>query len=262
MLCPACTAARESVAALMTAPWEYLLSQYEFMIVFASFQRNIIFYSNMDHGQLKTLYSQIVSFSPARILMVDALISVYTKGRLGNHLHCYSFDVPCELARTITLAIGNQVPEQFIHECISSCHWKGYGDMVLAAFASAESIRSGPLKYLAVIKESLRERGSLHTIISLAVTAWMVKLSDSKCTCGTWCQAVELISCFVPDTETTLTIQDEARIRAYICTLLDLSPPPNTSSRGGEHKNLDYRYMFRDLLVSIFDSADDVTTHH
>jgi hypothetical protein len=246
----------------MTAPWEYLLAQYEFMIVFTSFQRNIIFYSSMDHGQLKNLYSQMVSFSPARILMIDTLISVYTKGRLGKHLQCASFDVPCELSRTITLAIGNQVPEQFIHECISSCHWKGYGDMALAAFASAESIRSGPLKYLAVIKESLRERGSLHTIISLAVTGWMVKLSDSECTCGTWGQAVELISCFVPDTETSLTIQDEARIRAYICTLLDLSPPPNTSFRGGEHKNLDYGYMFRDLLVSVFDSADDVTTHH
>jgi hypothetical protein len=216
----------------------------------------------MDHGQLKNLYSQMVSFSPARILMIDTLISVYTKGGLGKHLQCASFDVPCELSRTITLAIVNHVPEQFIHECISSCHWKGYGDMALAAFASAESIRSGPLKYLAVIKESLRERGSLHTIISLAITGWMVKLSDSECTCGTWGQAVELISCFVPDTETSLTIQDEARIRAYICTLLDLSPPPNTSFRGGEHKNLDYGYMFRDLLVSVFDSADDVTTHH
>lgn len=260
MFCPSCKAAREAVAALLTAPWEYLISHYEFMIVFASFQRNIVFYSNMDHGQLRTLYSQIVSFSPARILTVDNLISVYTKGRLGTQVQQGdSFDVPCELSRAITLAIGNQVPEHFIHDCISRCNWKGYGNMVLAAFASADTIRSGPLKYLAVIKESLRERRSLHTIISLAVTGWMVNLSDSKCTCGTWGQALELISCFVPDAETTLTIQDEARIRAYICTLLDLSPPPNTLCRSGEDRKVDYGYIFRDLLVSVF---DNVTTHH
>lgn len=262
MFCPACQAAREDVKTMMGTPWDYLLSHYEFMIVFASFQRNILFYSNMAHGKLKTLYSQIVSFSPARILMIDTLISVYNKRGLGKNVQCDSPGVPCELSRAITLAIGNHVPEQFVHKCISSCNWKGYEDMVLAAFASADTIRSGALKYMAIIKESIRDRRSLHTIISLAVTGWMVKLSDSKCTCGTWAQALDLISCFVPDTETTLMIQDEARISAYIYTLLDLSPPPNGPSRGEKHRPLDYGYMFSDLLVSGLESAENVTTHH
>ena len=241
---------------MMSAPWESLLSQYEFMIVFASFQRNVLFYSSMDQGQLKTLYSQLVSFSPARILTIDALISGYNKGRLSKTDP--SLVVPCELTRVITLVIGNRVPELFVHECISSCDWKGYDNMVLAAFASAESVRSGALKYIALIRESVRDRRSLHNIISLAVTGWTVKLSDSKCTCGTWAQAVDLLSSFVPDTETTLNVQRVDRISAYICTLLDLAPQSQGPSRLGEkqcYRSLDYGHMFSDLLVSDLDSA-------
>jgi len=242
----------------MATPWEYLISTYEFMIVLTSFRRNVLFYSNMDHGQLRHLYSQLVSFSPARILTIDSLISVYNKrAPCSKDARCNSLHVPCQLSRAVTLAIGNQVPEHFVNGCISSCNWKGYDNMVLASFASAETIRSGALKYMAVIKESARDRGSLHTIISLAVTGWMVKLSDSECTCGVWTQAVDLISCFVSDTETTLTIQHEARISAYICTLLDTSARPNgPPPRGGNRKPLDYGYLFSDLLVSGIDLTE------
>lgn len=235
----------------MKTPWEYLQSHYGFMIAFTSFQRNILFYSNMDEGQLRNLYSQLVSFSPARILVIDTLISVYNKRGIGRTTACDSLDIPCDLSRVITLAIDNHVPERFVHECISRCSWKGYSNMVLAAFASVETIRSGALKYMAVIKESRRNISSLHTIIALAVTGWMVKLSDSTCTCGTWSQALDLISCFVPDTETTLTIQDEVRISAYICTLLDLNPSAKGLCLGNKHRALDYGYMFRDLLVPL-----------
>ncbi|KAF0023420.1 hypothetical protein F2P81_024050 [Scophthalmus maximus] len=79
--CPACCAAREHLIDLMRTPRELLLSRYEFMIVFALFRRNMNFYSAMERGQLKTAYSQIVSFSPARILVADALISSYNKRR-------------------------------------------------------------------------------------------------------------------------------------------------------------------------------------
>lgn len=252
----------------MRCPWEYLIAQYEFMIVFTSFRRNIIFYSCMDDGQLRLLYSQIVSFSPARILTIDSLVSIYNKRQLGENACDYLLNVPCDLSRAITLAIGNSVPEHFVHECISECNWKGYEAMVLATFASADTIRSGALKYLTVIKGSKRNRQYLQIIISLAVTGWMVKLSEDsqKCTCGTWDQAVELISCFVPDTETTLTIQDEARVGTYICNLLDLNrPPPDGPCRGGDDDEeedtvaipLDYGYLFSDLLVSGLDSVEE-----
>lgn len=233
------------------------------MIVFASFHRNVLFYSNMQQGQLKHLYSQLVSFSPARILVLDTLMSLYSKrNTVSGHTQADSLDLLCELSRVITLAVGNQVPEQFIHKCIAMCKWKSYEEMTLCAFAAAETIRSGALKYMAVVKESVRDCGAVHTIISLAVTGWLAKLSDFECTCGTWAQAIDLISCFVPDTETTLTIQDVSRISAYICTLLDLEViPPGSESCVNPH-NLDFGYMFRDLLVSGLHTDHNVTTHH
>ncbi|KAJ7992813.1 hypothetical protein DPEC_G00265610 [Dallia pectoralis] len=232
LFCPNCETARDRVKWLLSAPWEYVLAQYEFMIVFASFQRNVVFYANADRGRLRNLYSRLVSFSAARILPIDTLGSVYNNRGLGKNEQCDSLDVLRELSKVITLAIGNCVPVQFVHKCISSCTWKGYDDMVIAAFASAESVRCGALKYMAIVKENTRDRRSLHIIVSAAVTGWMLKLSNSKCTCCTWPQVVDMISCFVPDTETTLTIQDKARVSAYICTLLDLRIPQSDLSRG------------------------------
>lgn len=247
----------------MRTPWEYLLSQYEFMIVFASFRRNILFYSNMGRCQLRNLYSQLVSYSPARILVTDNLISTYEKREvLSKGTESY-FSVPRDLSEVITLAIGNCVPLKFVHECISSCNWKGYGEMALAAFASAESIRAGALKYMALVKESVCNRDSLHVIISLAITGWMLKLSDldSRCSCGVWTQALELISCFVPDAETTLAIQDEVRVSAYIRTLLDLSAP-HSEPPHVNRRPLDYGYLFSDLLVTGLGGEENLTTHH
>lgn len=211
----------------------------------------------MDRCQLRNLYSQLVSYSPARILVTDNLISAYEKRELlgkGTGRESSSFSVPRDLSQVITLAIGNCVPQKFVRECISSCNWKGYGEMALAAFASAESVRAGALKYMAVVKESVWNRDSLRVIISLAITGWMSKLSDldSRCSCGVWPQALELISCFVPDAETTLAIQDEARVSAYIRTLLDLSAPQTEASepRRENLRPLDYGYLFSDLLVT------------
>lgn len=232
------------------------------MIVVASFQRNIVFYSNMDLGQLKHSYSQIVSFSLARMLMIDALMSVYNRRAL--HKGSDNLDIPWDLSRAITLALGNSVPEQYIHRCISGCRWKGYSHMALAAFASAETLCGSTLKYMAAVKESVLNREFIRTVLSLAITGWMVKLLDSKCTCGTWIQAVELLSCFVPDTETTLTIQDEAHLSAYILTLLDLRIPKSVeSSRDAQRPQVNYEYIFSELLVAGLDlSPEDSTTHH
>lgn len=235
---------------LFTIPWENLLARYEFMIVFSTFRRNVAFYSSMDRGQLRNLYSQLVSFSPARILTIDTLVSTYEKGapiecqQGGSPLH-----VPHELSRVVTLIIGNSVPELFVRECIASCQWKGYEYMVLSAFAAAETVRGGALKYMAIVKESRRRRGPLRAIISLAITGWMVNLSDSECMCGTWAQALNLVSYFVPDAETTLTVQDEARTSAYICTLLDISPPPNEETGLDADEPVDYGNVFSELLV-------------
>lgn len=254
MFCPTCQAARENIKSLMGAQWNCLISQYEFMVVFASFRRNILFYSCMEHGQLRNLYSELVSYSPAKILIIDTLISKYRKtGMVNGALN--PLDVPGELFKLITLLIGNQVPEQFLRECVLSATWKGHTNMILAMFASAEAVRSGPLKFIAIVKEMKRDRAFHQTIISLAVTAWTVELSDHKCTCGTWMQALDLLSCFVPDTETTLAIQEVARISAYICTLLDISPALVNSSHSEDKDNkvLNYAYVFKDLLVSGID---------
>lgn len=220
-----------------------------------------MFYSNMHQGQLKHVYSQLVSFSPARILVVDTLIALYNKRNAASgQSQSVILDVPCELSRAITLSIGNQVPEQFIHRCIAMCTWKGYDEMIIGAFAAAETIRGGALKYMAIVKEGVRDRGAVHTIISLAVTGWLTCLSVFECTCGTWAQALGLIACFVPDTETTLTIQDVSRISAYICTLLDIPVLPNRPEPCVGPSDIDFGYIFRDLLVSGLQT--DVTTHH
>lgn len=258
MFCYACQLGRSQTQRFMDAPWDQLLSQYEFMIAFASFQRNITFYSSMDHGQLKRLYSQLVSFSPARILVIDHLISTYTERGSA----CERNEVSHELCRVITLALGNAVPQRFIHKCISQCSWSGPENMILASFASVENIRGGPLKYMAIIKaHSKCNTNHIQAIISLAITGWMMKLWTITCTCGTWAQALEMVSCSVPDTETSLSLQDEARVCAYICTLLSLTPRSREETARGENREpLDYVYIFSELFVAGLN--DPAKTHH
>lgn len=253
MFCYACQIFRDQVEHLLDAPWEYLVSHYEFMIVFASFQRNITFYSNVDRGQLKLLYSQLVSFSPARILIVDRLITLYTK-----QVDSDAVEVPRDLSRIVTLALGNVIPDRFIHNCISRCTWNSYDTMILATSASVENIRGGPLKYLAIIKSygNVHRIDHIRIVIALAITGWMSRFSDLNCTCGTWIQALDMVSCSVPDTETTLTVQDDARLCSYICTLLDIKPRPTwnaTPLRSEQQDVIDYGHVFSDLLVSGLD---------
>lgn len=257
MLCSTCQAAREDIKTLMSTQWECLISHYEFMIVLASFRRNIIFYANIEYGQLRKLYSQLVSFSAAKILVIDSIISKYRKEiatLTGVQNPPYLSN---DLIELLVLSIGNHVPEYYIRDCISSCDWKGYANVILALFASAEMIRSGPLKFITIIKEIKRDRSFHRSIISLAVTAWIIELSGSKCVCGTWTQATDLLSCFVPDTETTLAIQAVARISSYICTLLDL---PHELVNGSDevdtdNQRLNYGYTFNDLLVPGLDTT-------
>ncbi|KAF0022100.1 hypothetical protein F2P81_025645 [Scophthalmus maximus] len=180
--CPACCAARGHLIDLMRTPWELLLSRYEFMIVFASFWRNMNFYSAMERGQLKTAYSQIVSFSPARVLVADALISSYNK-------QCRKGEGGDRNRGRVGLGRGS-----------------------LSPFRSRSPLRV------------------LHTIVALLMTGWQRSLSErsseKSCTCGVWAQAVELISCFVPDAETALSVQDESRMSAYIRTLMHIAEEP------------------------------------
>lgn len=177
------------------------LAQYEFMIVFSSFLCNATFYSSMDLGQLINPYSQLASFSPARTLTIDTLVSTYENLTVlvESQLHGSQLHVPSELSGVVTLFMGNSVLELFVRECIAGCRWKGYESMGLGTFPTAETMSSRALKYMAIVKESKQRRGPIRAIVSLAITGWMVKLSDSECTCGTWAQAFDLVLYFVPD---------------------------------------------------------------
>lgn len=259
-LCPGCRTAREHLLDLMRMPWERLLSRYEFMIALASFRRNMDFYSAMDRGQLKTSYSQIVSFSPARMLVADVLISSYNKRRCEGDRQTRRPSaprsplraVPCELSEAAALALGNCVPRRFVHECISGQIWGSYEEMVLSTLASVETVRAGALKYLALVRASVRNVSSLHTVVALAMTGWQRNPSDG-CACGVWAQALELISCFVPDAETALSVQDETRVSAYIRTIMDISEEPASHrprDAATSEPAPDYGHVFRDLLVS------------
>ena len=227
-------------------PWEKLIDQYEFMIVFATFRRSIIFYSNMDTGQLRNMYAQIISFCPATVTIVNTLIARYTSDEAcpddASHL-----TVPCELSKNVAKAIGNCVPECLVYRCISERRWSSYENMILATFASMATIRSGPLKYIAAIRASTAFVTSLHVIVALAVTGWMKHLAGSQCFCNTWKHAVQLVSCAVTDTETGLALQSEERISSYICTLLDL---PLKEPAKYDNSVVDYHLLFKELLVT------------
>lgn len=250
MFCDACKVCKDNISKLLSAPWDYVLSHYKFMILYTAYHRNVTFYSNMDLGQLKTMYSQLVSYSPARILLIDKLVSTYK----AQHRHAAELvkpSVPCTLSSVVTLALGNGVPKRFVHACISKCDFQSYDHMTLAAFAAVEGIRGGVLRYMAVL-QSQGESGQrdLHTIVAAAITGWMAGLSRLECTCGTWAQVMDMVSCSTADTETSLMLQSEYRVTDYICTLLNLSvavEPPGARDR---KDTVDYDYVFDELLVS------------
>lgn len=266
MFCDTCEMCRRDIRQLLAAPWDYVISHYEFMIVFTAYRRNMTFYSNMDLGQLKTMYAQLVSYSPARILVIDKLASTYK----AQHRHAAELvrpTVPCTLSDVITLALGNRVPKRFVHVCIAQCNFLSYDNMTLASFASVEGIRGGALRYMAVLQSQGEQgRRDLHVIISTAITGWMMRLAGLECTCGTWAQVMDMVSCSTADTETSLTLQSEARVTAYICTLLDLHADdlPQGDTQGDSRRRqqqrakVDYDYVFDELLVSGL-SADDRT---
>lgn len=240
---------------MLAAPWDYLLSHYNFMILYTAYHRNITFYSNMDLGQLRTMYAQLVSYSPARVLLIDSLVSAY------KAQHCTADElagpgVPYTLSSAVTLALGNGVPSRFIHACIAKCDFKTYDRMTLAAFAAVEGIRGGALKYMAVLEgQSGSGRCDLHTVVATAVAAWMAKLAGLQCSCGTWAQVLDAVSCNTADTETSLRLQSESKVSDYICTLLELPVivEPQGSRAAGD--GVDYEYMFDSLLVSDLFSA-------
>lgn len=250
MFCDTCTVCKDNIRKLLSAPWDYVLSHYKFMILYTAYHRNITFYSNMDLGQLKTMYSQLVSYSPARVLLIDKLVSTYK----AQHCHAAELvkpSVPCTLSSVVTLALGNGVPKRFIHSCIVKCDFQSYDHMTLASFASVEGIRGGALRYMAVLQgQHESARRDLHTVVATAITGWMARLSRLECTCGTWAQIMDMVSCSTADTETSLTLQSESRVADYICTLLNLSVPPAPPDTRNNKDKVDYDYVFDELLVS------------
>lgn len=250
MFCDTCKLCKDNISKLLSAPWDYVSSHYKFMILFAAYHRNITFYSNMDLGQLKTMYSQLVSYSPARILLIDKLVSTY-KAQHSNAAELVRPSVPCTLSSVITLALGNGVPKRFIHACISKCDFQSYDHMTLASFAAVEGIRGGALRYMAVLQgQDESVRSDLHIIVATAITGWMMRLSRLECACGTWPQIMDMVSCSTADTETSLTLQSESRVTDYISTLLNLSLPAKPTDTRSCTDKVDYDYVFDELLVS------------
>lgn len=250
MFCDTCAVCKDNISKLLAAPWDYLLSHYNFMILYTAYHRNITFYSNMDLGQLRNMYAQLVSYSPARVLLINSLVSTY-KAQHCNAGELAKPSVPCTLSSVITLALGNGVPKRFIHSCISKCDFQTYDHMTLASFASVEGIRGGALKYMAVLEgQDESGRRDLHTVVATAITGWMAKLSGLQCTCGTWAQVIDMVSCNTADTETSLRLQSESRVSDYICTLLNLPVAVEPPDARNTSDNVDYDYVFDKLLVS------------
>lgn len=251
MLCATCTSCKDSILRLLSAPWEFVLSHYNFMILYTAYQRNITFYSNMDLEQLKTMYSQLVAYSPARTLMIDKLVSTYeTQHR--NAVDIGKPSVPCTLSSMVTLALGNGVPKRFIHACIANCEFRSYGHMILASFASVEGIRGGTMRYMAILRSQAESgRRDLHTVVATAITGWTARLSRLECTCGTWAQVMDIVSCSTADTETSLMLQSEHRVTEYVCTLLDMRMTlEHPASQATDGSKVDYDYVFEKLLIS------------
>ncbi|KAK2814394.1 hypothetical protein Q5P01_000522 [Channa striata] len=127
------------------------------------------------------------------MLVAGVLISSYNKrrceeiGRLGVPL-------PSGLLCGGSLrAIGSwrlrwATASEEIRASASRTDLGSYEEMVLSTLASVETVRAGALKYLALVRASVRNVSSLHTVVALAMTGWQRNPSGG-CACGVWLSA-------------------------------------------------------------------------
>lgn len=245
--CNVCTLLRQELTHWSRLPWNTLIDIYEFMITLTSFRRNIIFYSNMSVGQLKDFYCQLVSYSAAKVVAINALVAKYKERKLLRD----AYVPPGELRSVLSLSLGrNIVPKHFIDKCLDACVWRNYEHMVISCFAATESVRASVLKYTTIMRAHADTcvPDGFSVFVATAITGWMATLDARECLCGTWTQVLRMLSCDAEDTETSLTLQNTSRVSAYICELMDV----NLETK--QHvpdacTNIDYAYVFRGLIV-------------
>ena len=225
------------------------------MIAYSSFQRHFNFYSSMDNNQLMKAYSKAVNFSPARIMQAYMQTSYYSRQPPDTD------DIMEELLKGLSLMLNGRVSQQLLAYCIEDARPRSRSLAALAAMTSAELVRTGPLKYMVPLTASPRAPRHRRVTISMATIAWRRELQEYNCICGVWDQACEALSSASPNLESTLVIQDEVTPCLYICTLLCISPPPGpevASASCDTEDKVDYRYIFRDLLIR---NMEDHTTN-
>lgn len=263
-LCCECELSRQDLASLCQLSWDALIDVYEFMIALTAFRRNVTFYANMTDGQLRSFYCQLVSYSPAKVVALNALSVKYSAAD-NSRLADDAYVTPSELIAVVSLSLGNAIPRYFVEGCLNPCSWRSYEHMILTCFSATESVRSSVLRYTAIMRAHA-EHGAPHgfrVLVATAVTGWMGDLEARDCTCGTWRHVVHVLSCSAEDTETSLTLQDAPRAGAYICELLEVNPTIRHQAYDApaSYAAIDYAYVFNGLIVPGLCTEDKLTTN-
>lgn len=248
-LCCECQLSRQEVGNLCLLPWHALINIYEFMTALTAFRRNVTFYANMTDGQLKNFYCQLVSYSAAKVVALNALVAKYN-AMDGGHRTGDAYVTPNALSGVLSLALGGSaMPRCFIEKCLNALEWRSYEHMVVSCFAATEHVRSSVIRYTAIMRAHAEHcvPDGFRVLVATAVTGWMAALTARGCVCGTWRHVVHALSCFTEDTETSLTIQDTHRVGAYICELLDVIRRRQRVSNASTE--IDYAYVFSGLIV-------------
>lgn len=116
MLCTACILARTYIYTLYDTVWCELIDTYEYMLAITTFHRNVTFYASMTKGQLKTLYCELVLFSSAKIMGLNALM---TKHRGSGDSSREPLTIPDDLSTVVALSLGSTVPRYFVTAWVS-----------------------------------------------------------------------------------------------------------------------------------------------
>lgn len=157
-LCGKCTWSRQDVSGLCRLAWSTLIDVYEFMLTLTAFCRNVAFYSNMTDGQLRSFYCQLVSYSPAKVVALNALAAKYNAVDNNGRLDSDAYVTPGELISVVSLSLGNAVQRYLVDRCLASCSWRSYEHMVLTCFSATESVRASVLRYTAIMRAHAHSR--------------------------------------------------------------------------------------------------------
>lgn len=250
-LCGECQLSRQEVTNLCILPWNALLDIYEFMTALTAFRRNVTFYANMTDGQLKNFYCQLVSYSAAKVVALNALVAKYNATAGFTRRAGDAYVIPDALSEVLSLALGGSaMPRCFVANCLNAHAWRSYEHMVVSCFAATEHVRASVIRYTSIMRAHAEDcvPDGFRVLVATAVTGWMAALNARDCACGTWRHVVHVLSCSTEDTETSLTLQDARRVGAYICELLDITIRHRQRVPSALNE-IDYAYVFSGLIV-------------